>query len=340
MKTSDFHYALPADRIAKHPLAERQQSKLLCLDPLRDLHFYDLPDLLETGDLLVLNDTKVVKARLHGHKASGAKVECLLERLQSPSRALVHLKTNHGFAPPCTLIFHGQEVQVIGRHRELFEVDFGMPALELFEQWGEVPLPPYLKREANADDLTRYQTVYAQVQGSVAAPTAGLHFTPEILQTLQDKGVQIATITLHVGAGTFKPVSTEKVRDHHMHTEYFHISDALVQAWTQTRQRNKRIIAVGTTSARALESAHHQGQFQTGWQSTQLFITPGYRFETLDGLITNFHLPESTLLMMVCALGGYDAVMEAYRHAVANHYRFFSYGDAMFLTNQSPKALP
>lgn len=341
MKTSDFDYSLPDELIAQHPLAERAASRLLHVDGVNarftDRLFNELPDFFRPGDLLVFNDTRVIKARLHGKKASGGKVEALVERVVGEHEALLHLRASRSPKPGSVLLFAGAiQALVLGREEDLFRVAFD-PAhtvLEWLEQHGEVPLPPYMQRPAEADDDDRYQTVYARDPGSVAAPTAGLHFDETMLARLREAGVVTAFVTLHVGAGTFQPVKVEDTAEHRMHTERYVISEETVAAVAAARAAGARVGAVGTTSLRALESAARDGVLRAGGGETDLFITPGYRFNVVDRLITNFHLPRSTLLMLVSAFGGTDLLLRAYAHAVAERYRFFSYGDAMLIERQ------
>ncbi len=340
MHRSDFHYDLPSDLIAQQPLGERSDSRLLCLDgaggAIADRRFGDLPDLLTAGDLLVFNDTRVIPARLFGVKASGGRVEVLVERVQDGQRVLAHVRASKAPRPGGRLVLaDGLRVEVESREHDLFVLRFDddRPVLELLDRYGHMPLPPYIRRAAGGADRERYQTVYARVPGAVAAPTAGLHFTPELLARLAERGVQSAFVTLHVGAGTFQPVRAERLEDHRMHSECVEVGAETCRLVRETRARGRRVVAVGTTVVRSLEAAASRGGVPEPFSgATDLFITPGYRFRAVDALVTNFHLPESTLLMLVCAFGGYQAVLAAYRHAVASRYRFFSYGDAMFVT--------
>lgn len=338
MKTSDFEYTLPDELIARHPLAERTASRLLHVDGpgkcFADRLFNELPTFFRPGDLLVFNDTRVIKARLHGQKDSGGKVEALVERIVSDHEALLHLRASKPPKPDSVLLFAGAiQARVLGREGELFRLAFdpARTVLEWLEHYGEIPLPPYLHRPAEADDDARYQTVYARDPGAVAAPTAGLHFDEAMLARLRELGVSSAFVTLHVGAGTFQPVREENLADHKMHSERYVIPAATVAAAAATRAAGGRVGAVGTTSLRALESAARDGVLRAGGGETELFITPGYHFNVVDRLVTNFHLPRSTLLMLVCAFGGMDLSLRAYAHAVAEHYRFFSYGDALLI---------
>ena len=341
MRVADFHYDLPAEQIAQYPLEQRSASRLLVLDGVSgewvDRMFADLPEQVAPGDLLVFNDTRVVPARLYGHKSpSGGHVEVLIERVLDRQRALAHVRASRAPRAGTTLrLAEGAlEAAVTGRQEDLFALDFGAgPALlERLERFGEVPLPPYIQRPAGAGDQARYQTVYARTPGAVAAPTAGLHFDEEVLERLAVRGIETARITLHVGAGTFRPVRAERVEDHRMHAEALDVPADAVAAIAAARARGGRVVAVGTTVVRALESAvDAAGQVQPFSGETRLYLVPGSRFAAVDGLVTNFHLPGSTLLMLVCAFGGYAPVMAAYRHAVEAGYRFFSYGDAMLV---------
>ena len=342
MKRSDFHFDLPPELIAQRPLARRGASRLLCLDgptgAVTDRHFADLPTLLRPGDLLVFNDTRVMRARLFGHKASGGRVEILVERLLGPDRVLAQVRASKSPKAGGRLVLEsGAALECLGREGEFFELralDGDFPTL--MERHGHMPLPPYIQRPDEDTDLERYQTVYSRRPGAVAAPTAGLHFDADMLQRLVDLGVASAHVTLHVGAGTFQPVRVENLDEHPMHAEWLEVNAEVCAQVAATRARGGRVVAVGTTSVRSLETAAATGDgnlapFQG---ETRLFIRPGYRFRVVDALITNFHLPESTLLMLVSAFSGYEAIMAAYRHAVAAGYRFFSYGDAMFLTRR------
>ena len=336
MRLADFDYELPPGLIAQHPAAERAASRLLHVDRdavLHDRMFRDIVSLVDARDLLVFNDTKVIKARLHGKKDSGGEVEILVERVVDPMRALAHVRASK---PPKAgrqiRLARGGVVEVLGRAGELFELLFlDGPVLDVLEAWGEVPLPPYITHAAESDDERRYQTVYARVPGAVAAPTAGLHFDAPLLDALRAKGVALATLTLHVGAGTFQPVRVEDVASHVMHSEWYSVSAETVAAVRAAKARGGRVIAVGTTSLRALESAAASGELAAGSAETRLFIVPGYRFRVVERLLTNFHLPRSTLLMLVSAFAGAQTIRRAYAHAIAERYRFFSYGDAMLL---------
>jgi S-adenosylmethionine:tRNA ribosyltransferase-isomerase len=339
MKKSDFNYHLPTGLIAQFPLEKRSASRLLHVDKqtrqCTDRYFSGFADLLTPNDLLVFNNTKVIPARLFGTKASGGKVEILIERILSKHNAIAHVKASKP-SQPGTLIAleNGIQCEVIGREQDLYRLHFHSEhsLLAILAQIGHIPLPPYIDRADNAVDSERYQTIFAQQEGAVAAPTAGLHFDQETMAKLRRKGVQQTFVTLHVGSGTFQPVRVENLSEHVMHQEYFAVSEPTVAAVNKTRANGGRVVAIGTTAVRALESASKTGQLQAGFGDTDLFITPGYQFKAVDALFTNFHLPESTLLMLVCAFAGYETVMKAYQHAIAQEYRFFSYGDAMFLS--------
>jgi S-adenosylmethionine:tRNA ribosyltransferase-isomerase len=336
MQTSDFHFDLPDELIAQHPPEQRGDSRLLHVNgaggALHDRHFSDLPDLLEPGDLLVFNNTRVMKARLFGTKETGGRIEILVERLLDTARALAHVRASKSPKAGSVIEVDGYRLEVVGRDDSLFELQaYGITFPELMERHGHMPLPPYITRPDAMEDMERYQTVYAEREGAVAAPTAGLHFTPEMLLRLAQKGVRTAHVTLHVGAGTFQPVRVDNLDDHVMHSEWLEVTQAVCDSVSETRASGHRVIAVGTTSMRALESASASGELRPMTGDTSLFITPGYRFRSVDMMLTNFHLPESTLMMLVCAFGGYDTMMRAYRHAVEQRYRFFSYGDAMLI---------
>jgi S-adenosylmethionine:tRNA ribosyltransferase-isomerase len=338
LRLSDFDYELPPELIAQQPLPERSASRLLHVEPARltDLVFADLERLLSPGELLVFNDTRVIKARLLGRKPSGGRVEVLIERIVAPRQALALLRTSHSPRAGQVFVFGDAASQttatVRGRQQDFFELEFAQDVLAVLQAHGHVPLPPYITHADSAQDAERYQTVYARRPGAVAAPTAGLHFTEALLARLRAHGVQTATLTLHVGAGTFQPVRTEKLSEHLMHSEWYEIPAATAQAVEAARAAGRPVTAVGTTSLRALESAaQDDGRLMAGSRDTALFITPGYRFRVVDRLITNFHLPRSTLLMLVAAFAGLPRIRSAYAHAVAQRYRFFSYGDAMLL---------
>ena len=340
MRVSDFDYELPADLIAQHPAAERSASRLLHLDgasgAIADLQFPDIASLLAPGDLLVVNDTRVIKARLRGRKDSGGAVEVLVERVLDANRALAQVRASKVLRPGRSLVFaEGVAAEVLGRSGEFFELRFADGVLDVLARHGEVPLPPYITHAPHAEDESRYQTVYARAPGAVAAPTAGLHFDEAMLAALEAKGVARASLTLHVGAGTFQPLRVEEVSEHVMHSEWYSIPQATVDAIATTKAAKGRVVAVGTTALRALESAAAGGALQAGTAETRLFIVPGYPFRVVDRLVTNFHLPRSTLLMLVSAFAGVDNIRRAYAHAVAQRYRFFSYGDAMLIERRA-----
>jgi S-adenosylmethionine:tRNA ribosyltransferase-isomerase len=338
MKKSDFYYDLPEALIAQQPLAKRSASRLLCLDKetnrITDRQFVEFLDLLHADDLLVLNNTKVIPARLFGHKQSGGKVEILIERVISPHEVLAHMRSSK--SPKAGTMIEldaGFQCQVLGRADDLFHLQFqGEQSLaDILDAIGHMPLPPYIERADNVNDQARYQTVFAQQSGAVAAPTAGLHFDDELMTKIKEKGVQIAFVTLHVASGTFRPVKVDDLSDHIMHKEYFEVPETTVMAVTQTKARGGRVIAIGTTAVRSLESAAQKGTLQACSGDTNLFITPGYQFKVVDAMLTNFHLPESTLLMLVSAFSGFERIKKVYQHAITEKYRFFSYGDAMFI---------
>jgi S-adenosylmethionine:tRNA ribosyltransferase-isomerase len=335
MLTRDFDFDLPEALVAQHPLPERGASRLLHVHgpTLADRAFADLPGLLALGDLLVMNDTRVIKARLLGAKQSGGQAEVLVERIVGEREALALVRVNHGVKPGLRIEFEGGAwARVLGREDTFARLEFSEPVDALLERLGRVPLPPYIAHAADAHDESRYQTVYARAPGAVAAPTAGLHFDAAMLDALRVRGIGIAHVTLHVGAGTFQPVRVEDLSEHCMHAERYEIPQATVDAIDAARANGGRIIAVGTTSLRALESAADEsGALRAGAGETRLFITPGYRFRVVDRLVTNFHLPRSTLFMLVCAFGGMQALRAAYAHAIRERYRFFSYGDAMLI---------
>lgn len=338
LKKSDFDFDLPPELIAQAPLAERTASRLLLLDvdaqSLQDRLFRELPQLLRKGDLLVFNDTRVLPARLYGRKESGGAVEILIERVTGAHEATVQLGVSKKPKEGGRIeLADGSHAVVLGRDGAFFRLRFESsdPLERLLLRLGEMPLPPYIERHADASDLERYQTVFAREPGAVAAPTAGLHFDEAMLAQLRELGVEFGYVTLHVGAGTFQPVRTDDIKDHQMHREWLNVGASLVEQIRRTRARGGRVVAVGTTVVRALESASREGELQPFAGETQIFIFPGYRFSSIDGLITNFHLPQSTLLMLVSALAGRDFVLQAYRHAVEQRYRFFSYGDAMMI---------
>jgi S-adenosylmethionine:tRNA ribosyltransferase-isomerase len=337
VRLSDFDYELPPELIAQHPPARRTESRLLHVDgaagTIEDRRFADIASLLEGGDLLVVNDTRVIKARLHAVKDTGGDVEILVERVLDSHRALAQARSSKALRPGRRVLLGAAlEIEVIARRGEFFELRFpGEGVLAVLEARGEVPLPPYISHRADMEDEGRYQTVYARSPGAVAAPTAGLHFDEATLASLEAKGVAIAPLTLHVGAGTFQPVRVDDLSAHVMHPEWYSIPEATADAIARTRAGRGRVVAVGTTVLRALESAAPAGALHAGAAETRLFIVPGYRFQVVDRLITNFHLPRSTLLMLVSAFAGTENIRRAYRHAVARRYRFFSYGDAMLL---------
>lgn len=338
MKKSDFNYFLPEHLIAQQPLAERAASRLLCLGRdtgvVSDRHFGDLISLVNPDDLLVFNNTKVIPARLYGHKSSGGKVEILIERLLAENTALAHVRASKAPKPNTVIVLEqGYHCEVVGRVQDLFQLRFNTQGtvLAMLDKIGHIPLPPYITRADDAGDAQRYQTVFAEQAGAVAAPTAGLHFSEATMAGLKDKGVAFAFVTLHVGSGTFQPVRVENLAEHPMHEEYFCVPDATVAAVSAARMRGGRVVAIGTTAVRALESASVSGELVASSGDTRLFITPGYQFKSVDAMVTNFHLPESTLLMLVSAFAGYPAIMAAYQHAITQNYRFFSYGDAMFI---------
>ena len=347
MLRTDFSFDLPDELIARYPTAERTASRLLCLNgaegTIQHNGFIDILNLVQPGDLMVFNDTRVIPARLFGQKETGGKIEILLERLQDNNTALAHIRSSRSPKPGAKLLLQdGTVVEVLGRQESLFELQFplDMNLLDLLDKIGHMPLPPYIEREDELSDRERYQTVYSKNAGAVAAPTAGLHFDEPLLQALKDKGVETAFVTLHVGAGTFQPVKADNIFEHHMHSEYIQVSDEVCQQVKAAKARGNRVIAVGTTSVRCLETASASGEIEPMATDTNIFIYPGYRFNVVDALVTNFHLPESTLMMLVSALGGYRNIMQAYREAVQEKYRFFSYGDAMFITQNPEPDLP
>jgi S-adenosylmethionine:tRNA ribosyltransferase-isomerase len=350
MQRQDFHFELPAELIAQRPAAERSGSRMLALDGAsgawRDLRFGDLPGLLRSGDLLVFNDTRVVPARVRGTKDSGGKIELLLERVLSARTALVHARSSKALKAGATVLLPGRRTaRLLDREGDLFRLEFSADVLPFFEAFGEVPLPPYIERPPEEADRERYQTVYAREPGAVAAPTAGLHFDSGMFAALQARGVRRAFVTLHVGAGTFQPVREDEIERHDMHAEYLEVSAGACAAIEAARAAGGRVVAVGTTVVRSLETAALAAQGRddsTGAESvgqvrpyggmTRIFITPGFRFRVVDAMLTNFHLPESTLVMLCAAFVGRERLLAAYAHAVEARYRFFSYGDAMFLT--------
>jgi S-adenosylmethionine:tRNA ribosyltransferase-isomerase len=338
MRRQDFDFDLPEALIAQFPARERADSRLLYLDrrsgAIQDKLFRQLPGLLQAGDLLVFNNTRVIPARLFAHKETGGRSEILIERLLSDDEALAHVRASKSPSPGTALILEDDSVaRVLGREGDLFHLHFesGQPILTILDAIGHMPLPPYIQRQDESNDRERYQTVYSTVPGAVAAPTAGLHFDQAMLDSLITQGVEQAYVTLHVGAGTFQPVRADNIVDHQMHSEWLQVTDETCSKIQRTQQSGGRVIAVGTTAVRALESASASGEIVSFCGDTDIFIYPGYTFKTVDAMITNFHLPESTLLMLVCAFAGYDHTMQAYQHAVQQQYRFFSYGDAMFV---------
>jgi S-adenosylmethionine:tRNA ribosyltransferase-isomerase len=340
MLRSDFHYELPPELIAQAPLPERRASRLLVLDgatgAVHDRLFAELPQLLRAGDLLVFNDTRVLPARVLGRKPTGGRVELLLERLLGPRSALVHLQASHKPSPGSYVeLPGGARARVGARRAELTEIELDRDFVAFLEAHGRTPLPPYIARTADAADRERYQTVFARAPGAVAAPTAGLHFDSDMLDALGARGIDRTFLTLHVGAGTFAPVRTERVEDHELHAEWLEVGAETCAAVERCRARGGRVVAVGTTSVRALETAARGGKMTPVSGDSRLYIYPGFTFRVVDAMVTNFHLPESSLLMLVCAFAGREQTLAAYRHAVAQRYRFFSYGDAMLVT---PKA--
>lgn len=338
MKTQDFDFYLPSALIAQHPPTERTASRMLHVKSesceLSDNQFIDFPNYFNAGDLLIFNDTRVIKARLFGQKQSGGNVEVLIERVINQHVAYAHIRASR--APKVgsrITLSDAFEIEVTARHDDLFEIQFlsQSSVFDLLEQYGALPLPPYITHGATDYDEERYQTVYAKHLGAVAAPTAGLHFSTEILEQLKNRGVNIAYVTLHVGAGTFQPVRVDDIKDHKMHSELFHVPQETVDLIKATKANGNIVTAIGTTAMRALESAARNGTLVAGEGDTDIFITPGYRFNVVDRLLTNFHLPKSTLLMLVSAFAGSDNIKKAYAHAVNHEYRFFSYGDAMLI---------
>jgi S-adenosylmethionine:tRNA ribosyltransferase-isomerase len=340
MQRSDFHYDLPAELIAQAPLAERRASRLLVLDgasaALDDRLFAELPQLLQPDDLLVFNDTRVLPARLLGRKPTGGRVELLLERVLSARRALMHMRASHKPQQGGQIELPGDARAHVGaRSGELVEIELDRDLVPYLEAYGQTPLPPYIARSPDAADQERYQTIFARAPGAVAAPTAGLHFDAAMLDALAARGIGRAFLTLHVGAGTFAPVRTERIEDHELHAEWMEVSAEACAAVERCQKRGGRVVAVGTTSVRALESAARDGKLAPFAGDSRLFIYPGFGFRVVDAMVTNFHLPESSLLMLVAAFCGREATLDAYRHAVAQRYRFFSYGDAMLVTPQA-----
>jgi S-adenosylmethionine:tRNA ribosyltransferase-isomerase len=336
MRRDHFQFELPNELIARQPAAQRQGSRMLFLDSaennLQHQQFSDFLSHVESGDLIVFNNTKVIAARLYGQKATGGKVEVLVERLVDAYSVLAHVRASKSPKPGNQIVFsEGFSAEMTGRDDDLFALTFNKPVLEVLDAIGHMPLPPYIDRSDTDEDETRYQTVYADQLGAVAAPTAGLHFDEKMLEDIQTKGASIAFVTLHVGAGTFQPLRVDNIIDHKMHSEWLLVSREVCDQVIKTKTNGGRVIAVGTTSVRCLETAASSGQIVPFEGDTNIFIYPGYRFNVVDGLLTNFHLSESTLLMLVSAFSGYHSIMAAYREAVSERYRFFSYGDAMFL---------
>lgn len=341
MQLSDFHFDLPPELIAHHPPERRSASRLLCVDrisgALQHRHFHELPELLKPEDLLVFNNTRVIPARLFGHKPSGGKVEVLLERVMTGNAVLAQVKGSKSLKQDSELLLDGDKepvtLRVDGREGEFVVLQFApeLDLMALLQRIGHMPLPPYIKRADELADRERYQTVYAEKAGAVAAPTAGLHFDQQLLEAVKAKGVKTATVTLHVGAGTFQPVRVQNIADHRMHAEYLEVREDVCTAVRECRARGGRVVAVGTTTVRCLETASQGGEIAPFHGDTRIFIYPGYQFRSVDALITNFHLPESTLLMLVSAFSSRENIMAAYAVAIAEKYRFFSYGDAMFI---------
>lgn len=336
MRRDHFQFDLPDELIARHPAESRRGSRLLCLDSaaktLQHRQFSDFIDHVQMGDLLVFNNTKVIPARLHGHKESGGKIEVLVERVTGTHSVLAHIRASKSPKPGNQLLFdQGHCAEMVGRVDDLFELKFAEPVLGVLDKIGHMPLPPYIDRDDTDEDKSRYQTVYGDQLGAVAAPTAGLHFDDQLMAEIIEKGAEIAFVTLHVGAGTFQPVRADNILDHQMHSEWLQVTEAVCQQVVDTKARGGRVIAVGTTSVRCLETAARDGDIAPFEGDTNIFIYPGYQFNVVDALLTNFHLSESTLLMLVSAFSGYQSIMAAYKEAVAEGYRFFSYGDAMLL---------
>ncbi|MES2141695.1 MAG: tRNA preQ1(34) S-adenosylmethionine ribosyltransferase-isomerase QueA [Pseudomonadota bacterium] len=337
---SDFFYDLPPELIAAYPTAQRTDSRLLCLNKetgdINHQKFKDILDFINPGDLLVLNDTQVIPARLFAHKLTGGKVEILVERILDGNRILAHLKSSKPIKVGSQLQLENNiRFEILGRLGNLFELHFldEIPSiLALLNDIGRIPLPPYIQRSDEYIDQERYQTIFARNPGAIAAPTAGLHFDEALLEQLKAKGVNIAFVTLHVGAGTFQPIRTERIEEHSMHAEYVSVSSSVCEKIEETKKNKKRVIAVGTTTVRSLETAASSGSIKSFQGETQIFIYPGFQFHCVDALLTNFHLPKSTLLMLVCAFAGYKPVIQAYQQAIAHKYRFFSYGDALWVS--------
>ncbi len=338
MLLSAFDFDLPKQLIAQHPPEQRTDARLLvATESIVDTHFHQIVNFLKAGDLLVMNNTRVIPARLFGHKASGGKVEIMLERLLNEHQALAMIRASR--APKIghfITLDNGDKVQIMSKKNGFYTLNFATNSvLDLLDKVGHIPLPPYIEREDKKADLARYQTVFAHKDGAVAAPTAGLHFDKALINQLTQQGVEHTFVTLHVGAGTFQPVKTDQITDHKMHSEYFEIEQSTVDKINQTKARGGRVIAVGTTAVRSIESAAKGGQLRAVKEETDIFIYPGYEFKVVDALITNFHLPKSSLLMLVSALIGRERMLEIYQHAIEQKYRFFSYGDAMLLTGKN-----
>jgi S-adenosylmethionine:tRNA ribosyltransferase-isomerase len=337
MRLNHFHFDLPDQLIARQPSTIRRGSRLLAMDTDGNVKHEKFPDIINhinSGDLLIFNNTKVIPARIFGKKETGGSVEILIERITGIKTALAHIRSSKSPKAGVTLLLEQKfSVKVLGRKGSLFELEFSAPLLALLDLIGHMPLPPYIDREDTQEDKSRYQTVYAEQPGAVAAPTAGLHFDDQILADIKRKGADLAFVTLHVGAGTFQPVRVENITDHHMHSEWLEVSEQVAKKIKATKERGGKVIAVGTTSVRSVETAASSGEIAAFEGDTDIFIYPGYQFKVVDKLITNFHLSESTLLMLVSAFAGYTFIMEAYQQAVEEQYRFFSYGDAMLLTH-------
>jgi len=344
MRVTDFSFDLPDELIARYPMANRTSSRLLSLEGntglIADNQFTDILNMVNPGDLMVFNNTRVIPARLFGQKITGGKLEILVERMLDDKRILAHVRCSKSPKADSIICLDGDyEMKMLGRHDALFELELqsDKTILEVLEEVGHMPLPPYIDRPDEDADKERYQTVYNQNPGAVAAPTAGLHFDDALLKALADKGVDTAFVTLHVGAGTFQPVKVDNILEHKMHSEWAEVSQEVVDKVAQTKANGKRVIAVGTTSVRSLESAAKasEGELKEFCSDTDIFIYPGYEFKVVDAMVTNFHLPESTLIMLLSAFAGFDEVKNAYQHAIAQKYRFFSYGDAMFVTKKA-----
>ena len=340
MKTSDFSYDLPEELIAQYPIADRDSSRLLCLEPegkITDSSFKQFSEYLKPGDLIVLNDTRVIPARLFAKKETGGKVEIMLERIRDEKTLLVQLRASKSPKPGTRLLLdENTSFEVMGRNDDMFllSYDGDEPLTDLLNRLGHMPLPPYINREDNVEDKERYQTVFSDKLGAVAAPTAGLHFTDKLLDELKEKGIDNTKLTLHVGAGTFQPVRVDDVTNHQMHSEYVRVPLEVVEKINETKRNGGRVLAVGTTVVRSLETAARNGELTSFEGDTDIFIYPGFKFNVVDMLLTNFHLSESTLLMLVCAFAGQENIMNAYQHAIKEKYRFYSYGDAMLITGK------